>query len=90
MASCVVFDQNGPLKSEYRRYNLEVNAHDDYAAMEKVLIPRYIKRKAQESPLPEIILIDGGKGQLHRAQKAMLECQILDVLVDWHCQRIRA
>lgn len=79
MASCVVFDQNGPLKSEYRRYHLDVNAHDDYAAMEKVLSTRFMKRKAQESVMPEIIIVDGGKGQLHKAQKVMLECQILDV-----------
>ncbi len=81
MASCVVFDANGPVKSEYRRYNIEVKANDDYAAMEQVLTKRYLKRKAQELIMPEVIIIDGGKGQLHRAQKALRECQILDVLL---------
>ncbi|MBS0288252.1 MAG: excinuclease ABC subunit UvrC [Proteobacteria bacterium] len=81
MASCVVFDQNGPQKAEYRRYNIEVKANDDYAAMEQVLTKRYIKRKQEDKVLPDVIMVDGGKGQLHRAQKALLECQILDVLI---------
>lgn len=81
IASCVVFDDTGPLKSEYRRYNLEVAPHDDYAAMEQVLLKRYSKFKALDLPMPDLILIDGGKGQLHRAKKVMLECQILDVLL---------
>lgn len=81
IASCVVFDQNGPCKAEYRRYNLTVPANDDYAAIEQVLIRRYLKRKEQDLPLPELVIIDGGKGQLHRAKKALLECQILDVLI---------
>lgn len=78
IASCVVFDQSGPVKSEYRRYNIEGIGNDDYAAMEQVLTRRYSKRKAQDLPMPEIIIVDGGKGQLHRAAKVMLECQILD------------
>ncbi|MBS0289526.1 MAG: excinuclease ABC subunit UvrC [Proteobacteria bacterium] len=81
VASCVVFDQNGPNKGEYRRYNIETIANDDYAAMEQVLTKRYLKRKEQELVLPEVIMVDGGKGQLHRAKKVMLECQILDVLL---------
>lgn len=81
IASCVVFDANGPMKTEYRRYNMDVPANDDYAAMEQALTKRYLKRKAEELPLPELILIDGGKGQLHRAKKALQECQILDVLL---------
>lgn len=81
IASCVVFDANGPMKSEYRRYNMEVAANDDYAAMEQALTKRYLKRKTEELPLPELIMVDGGKGQLHRAKKALLECQILDVLL---------
>ncbi len=81
IASCVVFDQTGPMKAEYRRYNIEVKPNDDYAAMEQVLTKRYLKRKAQDKVLPDVIIVDGGKGQLHRAKKAMLECQILDVLL---------
>jgi len=81
IGSCVVFDETGPVKSEYRAYNLSVPANDDYAAMEQILLRLYSKRKAEGLPLPTVILIDGGKGQLHRAKKAMLECQILDVLL---------
>lgn len=80
-ASCVVFNQDGPIKSEYRRYNLEVPANDDYAAMEQVLTRRYLKRKTEGLPIPELVIVDGGKGQLHRAKKVMAECQILDVLL---------
>lgn len=81
MASCVVFEENGPQKTEYRRYHLQVPANDDYAAIEQVLTKRYLKRKSQEQTLPEIIIVDGGKGQLTRAKKALLECQILDLLL---------
>lgn len=81
IASCVVFEQIGPLKADYRRYNLEVNANDDYAAMEAVLTKRYLKCKLENLPLPEIIMVDGGKGQLHRAKKVMNELQIVDVLL---------
>ena len=81
IASCVVFDQNGPMKAEYRRYNIDVKANDDYAAMEQVLTKRYLKRKAEDKIMPDVIIVDGGKGQLSRAKKALLECQILDMLL---------
>ena len=80
IASCVVFDANGPMKAEYRRYNLDVG-NDDYAAMEQVLTKRYLKRKAEELPLPELIMVDGGKGQLNKAKQALKECQIIDVML---------
>lgn len=81
MASCVVFDANGPVKAEYRRYALEVNPGDDYAAMSAVLTRRYMNRKVENLPLPEIVMVDGGKGQLHVAKKALLECQLVEVLI---------
>jgi len=77
--SCVVFNQEGALKSEYRHYRLNVPPADDYAAMEQILSLRFTKRKTLDLPLPEILMVDGGKGQLHKAKKVMLECQILDV-----------
>ncbi|PID51186.1 MAG: hypothetical protein CR960_02170 [Pasteurellales bacterium] len=67
IASCVVFDQNGILKSDYRRFNIEgITGGDDYAAMEKALLKRYNKALPEEK-IPDIIFIDGGKGQLNRA-----------------------
>ncbi|MDG6882247.1 Excinuclease ABC subunit C [Phocoenobacter uteri] len=67
IASCVVFDQNGILKSDYRRFNIEgITGGDDYAAMEKALLKRYNKT-LPEDKIPDIIFIDGGKGQLNRA-----------------------
>lgn len=67
VASCVVFDENGPLKSDYRRFNIEgITGGDDYAAMEQALLKRY-DRNLEEEKIPDIICIDGGKGQLNRA-----------------------
>jgi excinuclease ABC subunit C len=66
VASCVVFGPEGPLKKEYRRFNIEgITAGDDYAALEQAVRRRFVRIKAQESPLPDVLLIDGGAGQLH-------------------------
>jgi excinuclease ABC subunit C len=72
VASCVVFDQNGPLKSDYRRFNIEnITPGDDYAAMEQALKRRYIRLKKGEARLPDILVIDGGLGQLGQAEKVL-------------------
>ncbi len=84
VAACVVFDANGPRKSDYRRFNIEGIAEgDDYAAMEQALSRRYTRlaRQVQDAAeedacLPDLVLIDGGKGQLARAQQVMRDCQI--------------
>lgn len=81
VASCVVFDANGPLRSEYRRYNITgITPGDDYAAMNQVLRRRYGKA-IEESKIPDVILIDGGKGQLSQAKEVFAE---LDVSWDKH------
>lgn len=81
IASCVVFDNNGPLRAEYRRYNINgITPGDDYAAMEQVLCRRYGKA-IEESKIPDIILIDGGKGQLAQAKNVF---SALDVPWDKH------
>ncbi|MFZ7316291.1 excinuclease ABC subunit UvrC [Avibacterium avium] len=67
IASCVVFNQDGPLKSDYRRFNITgITGGDDYAAMEQALLKRYDKDLEAEK-IPDVIFIDGGKGQLNRA-----------------------
>ena len=82
VASCVVFDQNGPLKSDYRRFNIEnITPGDDYAAMEQALNRRYTRLKKGEARLPDILLIDGGKGQLTQAEKVLEELNIKEVLL---------
>lgn len=82
VASCVVFDQRGPLKTDYRRFNIEgITPGDDYAAMEQALLRRYTRLKKGEGKLPDILFIDGGKGQVTRALKVMEQLQIDEVAV---------
>jgi excinuclease ABC subunit C len=74
VASCVVFDTNGPLKSDYRRFNIDgITPGDDYAAMEQALTRRYTRLQNGEGKLPDILLIDGGKGQLGKAIEVLAE-----------------
>ncbi|MCV6613128.1 MAG: excinuclease ABC subunit UvrC [Amphritea sp.] len=82
VASCVVFDRNGPLKSDYRHFNIEgITAGDDYAAMHQALTRRYTRLKKGEGKLPDILLIDGGKGQVAQAVDVLTELQVTDVLI---------
>jgi excinuclease ABC subunit C len=74
VGSCVVFDVNGPDKSRYRRYKLKgITPGDDYAAMHQVLTRRYGRIQAEDGSLPDLILIDGGKGQLKQALEVLSE-----------------
>ncbi|MEY8248291.1 MAG: excinuclease ABC subunit UvrC [Bermanella sp.] len=80
VASCVVFNQDGPLKSEYRKFNIEgLEPGDDYGAMQQALTRRF--KKVQVGKMPQLLLIDGGKGQVNIALKVLEALQISDIQV---------
>jgi excinuclease ABC subunit C len=77
VASCVVFNAAGPLKNDYRRFNLKPAAGgDDYAAMAEALRRRYKRVKKGEVPMPDILFVDGGKGQLAEAMTVLDELEL--------------
>lgn len=80
VASCVVFNHEGPVKSRYRRYNLKgFEPGDDYGAMREVLSRRYRKLQRDEGHLPDLIMVDGGKGQLGVALEVLEDCGLGDI-----------
>lgn len=80
VASCVVFDQSGPIKSDYRRFNIEgVAAGDDYAAMRQALVRRFKRLQQGEGKRPDILLVDGGKGQLNMAREVFAELNVTGI-----------
>lgn len=80
VASCVVFDENGPLKSDYRLYNIEgITPGDDYGAMSQVLARRYRRLAAGEGKRPDLVFIDGGKGQLNIAREVFETLGLQDI-----------
>ena len=82
VASCVVFTEEGVSKSDYRRYNIKgITPGDDYAAMRQAITRRYKRVIKEEGKLPDLLLIDGGKGQLSSAVAVMQELQINQVLL---------
>jgi excinuclease ABC subunit C len=82
VASCVVFDRGDMQNSEYRRYNITgITPGDDYAAMRDVLTRRYKKVAAGEGKRPDLVFIDGGKGQLGVAIDVMAEVGLDDILL---------
>ena len=82
IGSCVVFDRGDMQNSEYRRYNVTgITPGDDYAAMRDVLTRRYKKVAAGEGVRPDLIFIDGGKGQLSVAVEVMAEVGLSDILL---------
>jgi excinuclease ABC subunit C len=77
VASCVVFGTEGPIKADYRRFNIEgVAAGDDYGALRQAITRRYARIKRGEVALPEVLLIDGGEQQLAVAQQVMQALEI--------------
>jgi len=77
VASCVVFNQAGPSKSEYRRFNLEpAAAGDDYGAMNEALRRRYARIQKGEVPVPDVLFVDGGRGQLTQAMTVLDQLEL--------------
>ncbi len=80
VASCVVFNAEGPNTNEYRRFNIDgITPGDDYAAMKQAITRRYSRLLKEGRDLPDILFIDGGKGQVSMALEVMQELQITDM-----------
>ncbi len=82
VASCVVFDGDGPLKSAYRKFNIDgITPGDDYAAINQAVSRRFAKVKAGQGQSPDVLFIDGGLGQLNAALEALEALDITDLRV---------
>ncbi len=80
VAACVVFGAEGPIKTDYRRYNIEsIAPGDDYAALRQALTRRYTWLQEEEGRLPDVLFVDGGKGQLAQAREVLEELQVAGV-----------
>ncbi|GAB3683622.1 excinuclease ABC subunit UvrC [Salinisphaera aquimarina] len=80
VASCVVFEAGAPNKSAYRRFNIDgIEPGDDYAAMRQALTRRFKRVTSGEAAMPDLLLIDGGKGQLAVAEEVMAELEVTGV-----------
>jgi excinuclease ABC subunit C len=79
VAACVVFKKAKPSKKDYRHFHIKtVVGPDDFASMEEVVIRRYSRLLEENQPLPQLIVIDGGKGQLNIAAAALKKLKLLD------------
>jgi excinuclease ABC subunit C len=77
VAACVVFRSARPSKKEYRHYNIKtVEGSDDFASMKEVVFRRYNRRLDENESLPQLIIIDGGKGQLNAAMQSLAQLQL--------------
>jgi excinuclease ABC subunit C len=82
VVSCVVFDAEGASKSQYRRFNVSgITPGDDYGAMRQALLRRYTRVKQGESPVPDLLLIDGGRGQVAEAARVLEELQLEGIVI---------
>jgi excinuclease ABC subunit C len=80
VASCVVFGLEGALKADYRKFNIEgITGGDDYAAMNQALSRRFTRLQKGEGKRPDLLLIDGGKGQIKEAQEVLAELNLSDL-----------
>jgi excinuclease ABC subunit C len=81
VAACVVFKNGKPVKKEYRHYNIkEVSGIDDFASMEEVVYRRYRRLKEEGQSFPQLIVIDGGKGQLNAALKSLDKLELRGII----------
>mgnify|MGYP000238011375 FL=1 len=81
VASCVVFGREGAIKDDYRRFNIEgITGGDDYAAMHQALERRFRRLREEEGTAPDLLLIDGGEGQLRQAEGVLDDLQIEGVI----------
>lgn len=82
VASCVVFGSEGPITEKYRRFLIkDIIRNDDYAAIKQAISRHYTYLKTEEKVLPDVLIIDGGKGQLAKAEEVFKELQISNVLL---------
>lgn len=82
VASCVAFDVDGPVKSDYRRFNIDgITPGDDYAAMHQALTRRFRRLQEGEGQAPDVLFIDGGKGQVTQAYNVLEELAVAGVMV---------
>ncbi len=82
VASCVVYSLEGPLSAAYRRFNIEgIEPGDDYAAIHQAVFRRFKRMKKGEHQAPDILFIDGGKGQVNEAVKALSELAVNNVMI---------
>ena len=82
VGSCVVFGKNGAIKEQYRKFNIEnITKGDDYAATSQIIRRRYMRLIKENNVLPDLILIDGGKGQINVAKKELDELQLSHILI---------
>jgi len=80
VASCVVFGLEGAIKADYRKFNIEgITGGDDYAAMKQTLNPRFTRLQKGEGKRPDLLLIDGGKGQITEAKEVLAELNLSDL-----------
>jgi excinuclease ABC subunit C len=82
VASCVVYDRHAMQNSEYRRFNIrDITPGDDYAAMRQALARRYERVTGEGGKVPDLILIDGGKGQVAKAREALADLGLSDLML---------
>jgi excinuclease ABC subunit C len=80
VASCVVFGLEGAIKADYRKFNIEgITGGDDYAAMNQALSRRFTRLQKGEGKRPDLLLIDGGKGQIKEAREVLAELNLSDL-----------